>query len=120
MRKKVNAFLREPDVTQAAFLREVAKTHPDGKAIQSKQLTDFLSKKGPTAGNTSKVFCCSYVFFEKMRIKQGKPKTAMHEGTEAAWYMDGGIDTKRKIDGLYICSGDSYLVEDRYGKATIV
>lgn len=120
MRKKINAFLREPDVTQAAFLREVAKMHPDGKAIQSKQLKDFLSKKGPTAGNTSKVFYCSYVFFEKMRIKYGKPKTAMREGTEAAWCMEGGIDTKRKLDGLYICYKDSYPVEDKYGKATIM
>jgi hypothetical protein len=120
MRKKIDAFLREPDVTQAAFLRELAKMHPDGKAIQSKQLKDFLSKKGPTAGNTSKVFYCSYVFFDKMRIKHGKPKTAMREGTEAAWCMEGGIDTKRKLDGLYICYKDSYPVEDKYGKATIM
>lgn len=120
MRKKINAFLREPDVTQAAFLREIAKFHPDEKKIQSKQLKDFLSYKGALAGNTSKVFYCSYVFFEKMRIKQGKPKTQMRLGTEDAWSLEGGVDIKRKNDGKYLCSGLSTPVEDKYGRVTIL
>lgn len=116
IRKKINAFHSEPDVTQAAFLREVAKMHPEGKAIQRKQLKDFLSKKGALAGNTSKVFYCSYVFFEKMRIKQGKPKSAMREGTEDAWCTEGGVEIKRLRDGGYVCSADFVLVQDKYGK----
>ncbi|KAL8691157.1 MAG: hypothetical protein Q9218_003554 [Villophora microphyllina] len=116
IRKKINAFLREPDVTQAAFLREIAKFHPEGKKIQSKQLKDFLSSKGPLMGNTSKVFYCSYVFFEKLRIKQGKSKTEMRKGTEAAWCLEGGVDTKRSPNQGYWCSASSRIVEDKYGR----
>ncbi|KAH8598874.1 hypothetical protein B0O99DRAFT_480626, partial [Bisporella sp. PMI_857] len=75
IRRKINAYLREPNVTQAGFLREIAKTYSDGRRIQSKVLNDFLSKKGATAGNTSAPFYASYVFFEKKRIREGKEKS---------------------------------------------
>ncbi|KAA8577044.1 hypothetical protein EYC84_007058 [Monilinia fructicola] len=45
IRKKISAYLREPGVTQAAFLREIAKTYPEEKKIQPKILSDFLGKK---------------------------------------------------------------------------
>ncbi|ESZ96296.1 hypothetical protein SBOR_3351 [Sclerotinia borealis F-4128] len=64
VRKKISAYLREPGVTQASFLREIAKTYTEEKKIQSKVLNDFLGKKGPTAGNTSSTYYSSYVFFE--------------------------------------------------------
>ncbi|KAI4194304.1 MAG: hypothetical protein LQ350_007839 [Teloschistes chrysophthalmus] len=130
IRKKINAFLREPDVMQNAFLREIAKFQPtttgedDGtkkkkKAIQSKQLKDFLGYTGPLMGNTSKVFYCSYVFFEKMRLKQGKPKTEMRRGTEAAWCAEGGVDTKRGAHRGYLCSAETVMVEDKYGQLRV-
>ena len=84
-RKKINAYLREPDVTQAGFLHKIAKTYPDGKKIQSKALNDFLNKKGPNAGNTSSVFYASYVFFEKMRLRDGKPKSKFQGEMEEIW-----------------------------------
>jgi hypothetical protein len=63
VRRKISAYLREPGVTQAGFLREIAKTYGDGRKIQSKLLNDFLGKRGASAGNTSSVFYSSYVFF---------------------------------------------------------
>lgn len=45
IRRKINEFLVQPNITQAAFLREIAKTYGDGRKIQSKLLTDFRSKK---------------------------------------------------------------------------
>ncbi|KAL9583805.1 MAG: hypothetical protein Q9212_002499 [Teloschistes hypoglaucus] len=124
IRKKINAFLREPDVTQTAFLREIAKFQPTGedekkKSIQSKQLKDFLGYTGPLMGNTSKVFYCSYIFFEEMRLKQGKPKTEMRKGTEAAWCLEGGVDTKRGAHRGYLCSAETVPVEDKYGQLTV-
>ena len=73
VRKKINAFI--PSVSRAAFLREIAKTYPDDKKIQPKTLTDFLGKRGPSAGNTSSVFYAAYVYFEKLRIRDGKAKS---------------------------------------------
>lgn len=72
--KKINAYLKGPRVTQAGFLREAALTYPDWKKMQSKQLQDFLGKKGAHAGNTSATFYSSYVFFDKIRIKEGQTR----------------------------------------------
>ncbi|KAF7878798.1 hypothetical protein EAF04_000001 [Stromatinia cepivora] len=94
VRKKISAYLREPGVTQAAFLREIAKTYPEEKKIQSKVLNDFLGKKGATAGNTSSVYYASYVFFEKLRLRDGKPKSKHREEMEKQWASEGGIDTR--------------------------
>jgi len=75
VRRKIQAYLQQPSVTQAGFLREIAKTYTDGRKIQSKSLNDFLTKKGPYAGNTSAPFYASYVFFEKTRLREGKGKS---------------------------------------------
>lgn len=94
IRKKVNAHLLKAGVTQAQFCRDLAaQLHMDIKKIQSKQLTDFRSKKGPDAGNTSIVYYTAYLYFEKMRLAEGKPKSKHRVGMENAWPV--GIDTSR-------------------------
>ncbi|KAH7070466.1 hypothetical protein BKA63DRAFT_398569, partial [Paraphoma chrysanthemicola] len=76
IRRKINAHLKKPGVTQAAFLRDIAaQYHTETKKLQSSQLSGFRSKKGPYAGNTSVIFYGAYVFFEKLRIKEKKPKS---------------------------------------------
>ena len=67
----------------------------EAKKLQSKLLKDFQAKKGPLPWNTSSVYYGSYVFFEKLRLRDGKPKTKKRLGTEAAWGFEGGIDRKR-------------------------
>jgi hypothetical protein len=75
IRKKVNQYLQTPGVTQASFLKDIAIQVGEGINIQGKQLTDFRTKKGPDAGNTSRVYYGSYVFFEKLRLRDDKPKS---------------------------------------------
>lgn len=99
IRRKVNAYLREPGVTQAGFLRDIAKTYEDGRKIQSKVLNDFLMKKGASAGNRSAVFYSSYVFFEKVRIRDGRPKSRHRLDMEKLYKEDGGFDTKSGAGG---------------------
>lgn len=118
VRKKIRAYLREPGVTQAAFLREIAKTYPEEKKIQSKVLNDFLGKKGPSAGNTSSTYYAAYVFFEKLRIRDGKPKSKHREEMEKQWASEGGVDTKTPSSRGYFCFGDERPVEDKYGKVS--
>ncbi len=100
IRRKIRAYLMQPNVTQAGFLREIAKTYGDGRKIQSKVLNDFLGKRGEMAGNTSAVYYGSYVFFEKMRIRDGKPESK-HRMDMKARYR-GGIDTKHRRDNVWI------------------
>lgn len=119
IRKKISAYLREPGVTQAAFLREIAKTYPEEKKIQPKILSDFLGKKGPTAGNTSSAYYASYVFFEKIRIRDGKPKSKHREEMEKQWESSGGVDTKNSSSRRIWCHVSERAVEDKYGKIQI-
>jgi hypothetical protein len=114
IRKKINAYLRQPGVTQAGFLREIAKTYPDGRKIQSKVLNDFLSKKGASAGNRSAVFYSAYVFFEKMRIKDGKPKSKHREEMERV--HPRGFNTDRRNTGWVTCMEGEMPYEDQYGE----
>lgn len=116
VRKKIQAYLRDPGVTQAGFLREIARTFPGGdKKIQSKMLNDFLGKKGAYAGNTSSVFYASYVFFEKLRIRDGKAKSKHRLDMEDIY--PNGFETKRRHDGGYIVPVSvKNIYEDKYGR----
>ena len=47
IRRKSATYLREPNITQASFLSELAKTLPNQSArLQSKRPKDFRTKKG--------------------------------------------------------------------------
>jgi hypothetical protein len=113
-------------VTQAGFLRAIAQGHPEGKKFQSKSLNDFMGKKGANAGNTSGVFYSAYVFFEKLRVKQGKPKTKHREEMEKIYnrshpYMnDGkpGFDIKTPSSRGYLCRAGEHPQMDQYGRVT--
>lgn len=113
IRKKISAHLRESGVTQAGFLREAAKTFPDGRKMQSKVLNDFLGKTGASAGNTSSVFYAGYVFFEKMRLRDGKTKSKHRQEMERL--HRGGFDTQRRLDRVWCMAGERPY-EDKYGK----
>ena len=125
VRKKIRAFLCQDGVSQAAFLREVAKTFGNGRKIQTNMLNQFLSKKGPNSGNLSSVFYASYVFFEKTRIRDGKPKTAFREEMENIWdgvsdwrYHKPGFDRKTRHNTGYFCGPGYVPVIDKYGRVT--
>lgn len=115
IRRKINAYLKQPGVTQAGFLRGLAQTHPEGKKFQSKSLNDFLSKRGPNAGNTSGVFYAAYIFFEKMRIKEGKPKSKHREEMENV-HGPEGFDLEHGSWNGYLCSGNVRPYVDKYGR----
>ncbi|KAI1847547.1 hypothetical protein JX265_000798 [Neoarthrinium moseri] len=128
IRKKIRAFLRKDGITNAAYLRAIGACFPEGRKIQSKQLNDFLAKKGPVSGNTSAVFYGSYVFLEKLRVKQGKPKSAMRVEMEKLYPSgnkserdDGkaGMDTKRMLDGPIFLHASERAHVDKYGKMKI-
>lgn len=126
VRKKTTAHLAKPDVTKAGFLREIAKTYPEGKKFGTGSLNDFLSKKGPNAGNTSGVFYAAYVYFEKMRIRDQKPKSKFREEMEDVWNgsrnypsFKPGFDLKHGMNTGYICMQGTKPYVDKYGQVRI-
>ena len=110
IRRKINAHLKLPGVTQASFLRLLAaQYHTRDIKIQGKQLSDFRGKKGATSGNTSAVYRAAYTYFEKLRLKAKRPKSKHRLEVEAT--RPGGFDTE-KIARWVSCSADEYIVED--------
>jgi len=99
VRKKISAYLRKPNTTAAQFCRDLlAQYHTDEKKpsrIQSTQLTKFRGYKGADTGNTSCVFYAAYVFFEKVRLAEGKPKSKHRLEMEEIWGGKGGFDISR-------------------------
>jgi hypothetical protein len=118
VRRKIRSFVGKNGVTQAAFLRAAtAAAHGAGaKAIASGSFSNFMALKGPLAGNTNAVYYASYVFFEKLRIKQKKPKSADRE--EMEYIHPAGVDT------VHVSSNQHYIVSsearsvgiDKYGR----
>ncbi|KAG5811137.1 hypothetical protein H9Q74_013706 [Fusarium xylarioides] len=95
IRRKINAHMKIPSVTQAQFCRDIYAQFkaPTCKGIQSKQLSDFRKAKGSNAGAKSSVFYGAYVYFEKLRIAQKKPVTKHR--IEMAYLHPGGIPRNR-------------------------
>ncbi|KAK5129512.1 hypothetical protein LTR08_003203 [Meristemomyces frigidus] len=88
VRRKIAAHLRKPEVTQAQFCRDLyAQMHTDKrpKKFQSSHIDRFRQNKGAKASNTSSVFYAAYVLFEKIRVKEGKPKSKHRQEMENAW-----------------------------------
>ncbi|KAF5345154.1 hypothetical protein D9758_009643 [Tetrapyrgos nigripes] len=89
IRQKIHEHLSETGTSKAQFLRDIACAAYPNKTptpkIQSKQLQDFLGYEGASAGNSNRVFYAAYVYFEKKRISEGKPKSAHREAMERQW-----------------------------------
>lgn len=113
VRKKIDFHLRRPSVTQAQFCRDLHAQLHTGVGVQSKQLSDFRGKKDGDAGAASSVFYAAYVFFEKMRIADGKPKTKKREEMERVW--PDGFERRGSSRGVWIGPGGR-VYTDEYGR----
>lgn len=119
MRRQIRALLKKDGVTQAAYLRAIAKCIPDEPRIQPRVLRDFLSRRGPAIGCASLAFYGSYVFFEKRRIKEGRPKSKFRKEMEEV-HGDKGMDIQhdpRTSRLILHASQDAF--RDQYGKLHI-
>lgn len=117
IRRKIRVFLNKPEVSKQAFCRAISEYVSETHRVQSRQLNTFLGKKGPMEGNTSPVFYGSYVFFEKLRIKEGKPKSKMREEMEEI-HPDGVNTTD--MEKYWLCKGNERPVRDKYGRIHFV
>ncbi|ORY60742.1 uncharacterized protein BCR38DRAFT_349871 [Pseudomassariella vexata] len=118
IRRKINAHLKTPGLTQAQFCRDLFSqlNTPKVKSIQSSTLTSFRGKKGPKAGCTSTVFYAAYVYFEKLRIAQGKPKNKHREDMERIWACQGGFDLENDGRESYIVMSGERPCMNQYGQ----
>lgn len=122
IRRKISAHLRKPGAIQAQFLRDISAqihTPPQPVSIKAKQLRDFQTKRGPLAGNTSRVYYGAYVYFEKRRIKEGKDKSKHRLEMEKRWRHQGGVNIKRLWGRAWVRKGE-VPTWDKYGTLHIL
>ncbi|KAI1473162.1 uncharacterized protein F4812DRAFT_411810 [Daldinia caldariorum] len=117
IRKKIRAFLRKPHITRSAFCRAIGESFPEHKQISPRQLKAFLDKKGSMSGNTSPVFYGAYVFFEKLRIKEGKPKSEMR--LEMEKIHPRGLNTT-ELENRFLCKDNVRPTHDKYGRICFI
>lgn len=118
IRRKIRDVLKKPGVTQAGFCRALGKygaLRDDISSPPPRQLARFLEKKGPMKGNMNIVFYPSYVLFEKMRIRDGKPKTKFRKEMEEK-HGEKGVDVEKSMDGPFIMHISMRACVDRWGK----
>lgn len=95
IRRKISAYLPKEGITLAAFCRAVGEQYHPARTFQGAQLARFRSKKTPDGGNSNGIFYGAYVFFEKLRVKEGKPKSKFRLEMENEWAGEGGFYTDR-------------------------
>ncbi|KAK7753885.1 hypothetical protein SLS62_004251 [Diatrype stigma] len=119
IRRKINAhLLKTPGLTQTQFCRDLYAQlrAPKCKAIQTKQLSDFRGQKGSRTGARSTVFYAAYVYFEKLRIAEGKPKSKHRLIMEDIWEPRGGFDREHDHRTSFIVMAGSQPTVDQYGQ----
>ena len=96
-------------------MREAAKAaYPQGtKRLNANSFGEFLKNKGPTAGSSGAVFYAAYVYFEKLRIKNGKPKDAFRLEMEKVW--PNGFELDNAANGRLWCGPNERPWVDMYG-----
>lgn len=108
-RHNIRTALRRPGITQAAFLRAISSSpsSSDGKRVLSRGLNDFLAKNGALAGNRNYAYYAAYVFFEKVRIREGKAKSEDRLVMEKKWPR--GVDTERDYSRGVVGGGEEWV-----------
>jgi hypothetical protein len=121
LRRIVKAHLNKSDVSQVSFLRQVSNQFGNQpKKITAAQLRGFMEKSGAHAGASSAFFYGAYVYFEKLRIKNGEEMSEFRQEMEDIWFYQpfqkhagfprhGGRQT-------YILSAGSEAYLDEYGR----
>ena len=120
VRARINAHLRDTSATQASFCRAVNDmyTHQPSQGTGPGALKTFLSSSGVLMGASSPIFYGSYVYFEKLRVKQGKPKSKKRQEMEEIW-APRGLDTKHDMKQSIMMQGDEAIFTDKYGHVEI-
>jgi len=123
VRRKIRAFLKRDGVSQAALLRALGRCRPGGTPISASSFRMFMDQKGPAAGGQSGVFYAGYVFFEKVRLRDGKPKSKRREEMEEVWGGHTDRMTGRKgvsFSRMFTCHVSEVPVQDKYGMVHFV
>ena len=121
IRTKINKYLRDtPHASNASFVREVNRAlgEDSSRHTAAQGVTRFLGNKGPGKGAESTAFYAAYVFFEKLRIKQKKPKSKKRLEMEDEWSRHRGFPLRDQSKGI-LAPANARVSIDKYGKFNV-
>jgi len=117
IRTKINRYLATAGPSKAGFVRTVNAATSTTSAFRPASvvnLTTFLKGKGPVKGCESPIFYAAYVYFEKIRIKEGKPKTKKRVEMENVWKKTGMELFDSTVRGI-LTTADKRPWVDKFG-----
>ncbi|KAF2165362.1 hypothetical protein M409DRAFT_55774 [Zasmidium cellare ATCC 36951] len=92
VRRDIKAHLSKTNMAKATFVRELSHfVSVSTDKVTTRHLDSLLKMKGPRGGAHSPAFYAAYVFFEKMRVRDGKKKGVKREKMEEVWAKKGGM-----------------------------
>jgi hypothetical protein len=120
VRRKISAYLRRDGITQVDLvhaLEQQLKAEP--RKLDARGLARFRGQKGPIGGAKTPFFYAGYVFFEKLRIADGKEKSSLRKEMEEAWGSDG-VNRNFDSNSRVLCRPNERPVIDKYGQGSIM
>ncbi|KAI0735296.1 hypothetical protein C8Q76DRAFT_711753 [Earliella scabrosa] len=90
VRRKIRLLQKEPGFKITHWLKEIGN-------INSNSFQRFMKASGPTGGATNGTYYAAYVYFEKVRIAEGKKKTAKRLRNEADHMNGMPLEDRRRM-----------------------
>ncbi|KAJ7578336.1 hypothetical protein C8J56DRAFT_969719 [Mycena floridula] len=94
IRRKIRLLQKEPGFKVTYWLKEIG-------GVNSNSFNRFMKLSGPQGGAENSTYRAAYIFFEKKRIAENKPKTAKRKTNEAA----GGCSMTGSHRGQWVFTG---------------
>ncbi|KAJ7169681.1 hypothetical protein C8R46DRAFT_205344 [Mycena filopes] len=90
VRRKIRLLLATPDFKVTHWLKEIG-------GVNSNSYGRFMKEKDKTAGAANGTFYAAYVYFEKVRIAEGKKKSAGRQKNEIDYPRGFPLEDRRKV-----------------------
>ncbi|CAJ2509648.1 Uu.00g146740.m01.CDS01 [Anthostomella pinea] len=120
VRSKLISYLTKPHVSREGLIQSLNEHGclPGKERVTLETFIRFLCKHGPTEGNRSAVFYAGYVFFEKMRIRDGKEKSRFRLKMEEAWPRGVDLNMKGFRNERHYDHDLPEIGQDEFGRVT--
>ncbi|KAF9055340.1 hypothetical protein BDZ89DRAFT_1055935 [Hymenopellis radicata] len=92
VRRKIRLLQKEPDFKVTQWLKQIG-------GINSNSFQRFMKASGPQGGAENGTYKAAYIYFEKVRIAEGKKKTAKRERNETE--QPGGLSMRSSHRGYW-------------------
>ncbi|PCH33530.1 hypothetical protein WOLCODRAFT_93659 [Wolfiporia cocos MD-104 SS10] len=88
IRRKIRLLQKQPDFKITHWLKEIGN-------VNSNSFGRFMKATGPDGGASNGLYYAAYVYFEKVRVAEGKKKTPKRIRNEATYQQAIALEQRR-------------------------